>query len=723
MRNILASALFQYSTKFQTFKQTALDKIVERIFYATDKTSINLREIQDTFQRDIGYVLPIGIFDESIKRLIKSNRILQVKDKHDEYSLNDGIKTELASIQSSFDRLFQRIIDKLFNNAPENRANYHEPFWFAMSYIFSNIGKFSAKLIEGQLDKETYIKPVLEKCFQKIENKFKINHQFFEKRIKFFFEETKDPAFNNFKWSLAQNYFIANSLGINPNSEVFSEEIFKNSILYLDTNVLLSLVSKNNRYYSNALSFIKAARKIDLKFCISRITIEEYERWVNAEKTRILVTTKQIPSATRSKIGSCIYQDLIEQSPSVNKDELLNEVIGKYLEYKRIIEELIPKDKLEYVDDVWFEEIESKDEYDETIAIVKEKYNEIGIRAKGENAAIHDAKMLLWLKKQQIDSGSNCWFITADSSLPLIVLDGVEKSDSILLEVILQWLVPLTKENGTEEFQNTFSEILKNRLLPKDILYEVNDFVIFEELHMECSELPSQDVEECILYLRKSAPNLNPNDPKDREKLANRIAVYFADPGRKYKTELTERLKENQELKEQLGDVFALLEKIKDSDKAKEIIIEDLKFSHSQELDELQKKYTSQICDVENRLGSVADQLSKMKNDTYMQKVKDSYDSWQKRGKQAFGLMFLFILFGILELLPAWNWNYPARIILYFDKIGPIAKAKYDILVGLNIFLLTSIIISLFVFAYLRLWDSDKKRKKLVEIKEEFKEY
>jgi hypothetical protein len=52
---------------------------------------------------------------------------------------------------------------------------------------------------------------------------------------------------------------------------------------------------------------------------------------------------------------------------------------------------------------------------------------------------------------------------------------------------------------------------------------------------MTCKELPAEDVEGCIRYIKQNIPLLNPSDPTDREKFTRAIAVYFADPSRKYK--------------------------------------------------------------------------------------------------------------------------------------------------------------------------------------------
>jgi len=714
-RKMLTSALFQHSTKLQSFKQSALDRIVERILYFSENIGVETQDIQYIFKKELGYVLPISSFEKAIERL-QDNKRIEVADDEATYKLTDISKKEFENIQINSEKSFTRIINKLFHNAPENRELYIEPFWFSMSYIFSNIGEFSAKLVEGAIDKETVLKPILKDCISEIEINFRINYQYFIKRLEYFFEETKEPLYNEFRWILAQNYFITSSLGINPESKTFSKELFQDVTLYLDTNVILSLITKQDRYYYNACSFIEAANKLKIKICICEITFSELEGWVNAESERILLTGHQIPKKTKSKIGSCIYQRLQSKLPKNDvvtieeKQELLNQVVQEYMNYKDIVEKLIPNENLEYIDDKWFESIESEKVFEDTVIIVKEKFIEVRGRKKHVNASVHDAKILLWLKKQISENQKDYWLVTHDYSLPLIKLGDSEKSNSIILEAILQWLVPLTYNS---DFQEKFSYALKQRILPKEFLFEVNDFLIFEELHMDCSELPSEDVEDCIFFLKKNAPNLNPNKPADREKLASHIAKYFIDPGRKYKKELSEKEQENEKLIAQLGDVYQLIEKLKENANAKESELEQTRLSLTEEITQIKDEHKQEINEVLETLNGVSDELNSLKEENRQEKIDKKMEAWKRPAKFALALFIVLILFGILEFLPDWDWNYPAKLLTFFNSLAANEKGTFNICIGLNIFLLSGLIISLFIFFYNRLINKDKIEQKL----------
>jgi len=161
-------------------------------------------------------------------------------------------------------------------------------------------------------------------------------------------------------------------------------------------------------------------------------------------------------------------------------------------------------------------------------------------RYKSRGAAIRDALLLLWLQKLREENGDNIWLITTDTSLPTCPPPNASSGSlAITLDAILQWISTMVvPEDAVADFTSIFAEMLKYRLLPQDRIFDLEDFLIFHEMHLSCKELPAEDVENCIRYIRVNAPMLDPSDPADREKLAYEVSKFFADPGRKYKQEI-----------------------------------------------------------------------------------------------------------------------------------------------------------------------------------------
>lgn len=728
-RQILAAALFQHSSKVQPFKEESLDAIVERIVYFSSKSSLSISSIQNIFTDISGYTIPSNYFKSSCERLVNANKIRLSKENDDIYIIDAKRKREIEISENSIIQKQNKLIDKLFKNSPERKTLYLEPFWFAVSFIFSNIGDYSAKIVNGNIDKEQILFPVLDKSIEECKSKFKIDLKFFRQKLIEFFSDLNDPLYIETKCILAQNYFIAKSIGINPDSETFSKDVFENQIIYLDTNVLLAIVSKFNSKHSNAIAFIKALNKLKTKICITHATIIEYETWVQNEFDRIRKTSKQIPSSTKSKIGSPVYKDFYEiylLNLSENKDfdteNILNDLEKHYFNYKEILLNLMPNETIVYIDDAWFDSIVNEPRFGIFVKLVKEKYHEVGsLRNKGEGAAIHDAKVLLWLDKESNESGIKHLFVTTDTSMPLIRFEDNENTSNIVLESILQWLLPLTNGHNDSEVNKTISEIIKQRILPKEFIFEMKDFMIFDQLHMECQELPAEDVENCIIYLKKNASGLNPNIASDREKFASEIAKYFIDPTKKYKFELAEKEKEYKQLEVKLGDVYTILEDLQtqSSEKDKELAMS--KKQHEEEIIAIQSQYNDSISQVNETLNNVTTELDELRSEKRNEKISEKIKLWKRPAKIALILSILLILFGILEFLPDWGWNYPAKILSKINSFESTSMGKFQLYIGLNIFFLTGPLITLLVIIYNRLINKNNIEKNIDEIRSKIK--
>jgi ribosomal protein L44E len=72
---------------------------------------------------------------------------------------------------------------------------------------------------------------------------------------------------------------------------------------------------------------------------------------------------------------------------------------------------------------------------------------------------------------------------------------------------------------------------------------------------MSCKELPAEDVEGCISYMKLNVPFLNPSKAEDREKLAYEVTKFFADPGRKYNREISRLEAEKEGMKSEMEDI------------------------------------------------------------------------------------------------------------------------------------------------------------------------
>jgi hypothetical protein len=129
--------------------------------------------------------------------------------------------------------------------------------------------------------------------------------------------------------------------------------------------------------------------------------------------------------------------------------------------------------------------------------------------------------------------------------------------------LVLQWISPIVAQEGREvDFSETYGKMMRSRFLPQEKIFDLQDFLLFHQVGIDCKELPSEDVEKSIRYIKNELPTLDPSKPVDREKLGYELRKYFVSPDRKYKQQLEKLEKENETLKRQNASIIAYKQKI-----------------------------------------------------------------------------------------------------------------------------------------------------------------
>ena len=555
----------RFSPQIQPVKESAIDRIVEQILFAADtKEGLSLQEIQDIFSSETGgYAISHHDMEDSLKRLVREQRIIpQSTGKRILYRLSEKTNQELGEIQRRAEVCFSSVVNRLFKNAKEGPSVYNSPFLKFLCIIFSKLGEECVRVIKGDIKEDDFLSfPFVSSVLEEVEKGFNsIDHSLFRKAVTSFFQDS-DPEYDAIKWNMAQSYYIAKALGLDPSGVLLSTEVFGHAVFYLDTNIIIEALEPKDRYHKSFLAFNKACKQLGIILKVCQISLDELRNWLAYQRHLIEKVTEQIPPETASKMRSIFYEIYCEKKMSdeaVNIDELFTSFSSPMDDLKALFE-------VQLEDDIWFDEAKNKTETIKFAEDLRSKYSVMRGRPKGRGAALRDAILLLWLQKLRGENGGNIWLITTDTSLPGSVPPNTStESLAITLDALLQWISPIAvPESEKDGFTAIFAEMIKYRLLPQERIFNLEDFLIFHEMHMSCKELPAEDVEECIRYIKVNAPTLDPLNPADREKLAYEVSKFFADPGRKYKQEIARLETENIKIKqdfEELGRKFSKYE-------------------------------------------------------------------------------------------------------------------------------------------------------------------
>ena len=548
-RSALFSVRVCFSPETQPIRETAIEKIVEQNMLVVDsEKGISLKEIEETgalcFVDGAPAIVRADI-ESALERLTKNKRVVITEDTGEKrFRLSDGAIEELSRLQDSIENRFDRVIQRLFETTGQDPSDFKQAFLDCLCIVFSRLGATYVRLIKGEIASEEVLRsPSVISALQEVQKRYpELNVVAFSSGILEFFRQV-DPDYDVIKWNMAQNYYIAHALGVYGGIQLLSDQVFGNAVFYVDTNVVIHALEPKARHHGSFNVFSSACNKLQTELKVCQVTIDELRGVVTYHREMLPKVAQQIPNETAKKVPGIFFQ--LYHSQQASKDEVnLDEVFSSFDQPTVDLAELY---EVELVDDSWFDQAA-------TDAVTKRLCEEIRSdflakrnRRKSKPAALHDVLLIRWVQEQRSKGNNNVWILTLDTSLPgFLPEEGVSatKSLAITLDAVLQWISPIAiDERAEDKVAGIFSEAVKYQLLPQEVFFRIQDFLVLAEMEWSCKELPAEDVEKCIQYLKVFLPELDPLDPRDREKLAHEVHKFFADPSRKYKQEL-ERLEE-----------------------------------------------------------------------------------------------------------------------------------------------------------------------------------
>jgi hypothetical protein len=549
-RAILFSARVQFSPEMQPIQETAIDKLIEQSLFIGDRAEgLTIQQIES--QRTFSFVDGIPAISQrealqSLKRLESRDRIVaQLSHTGTRYRLSDRAMNDLRTVQHSAETRLSRIVGLLFRDAERDADEYTDAFLECLCNIFAHLGDYYVQVLQAKVSREDWLRaPRIGQAVQAVSAKYQCaKDTSFGRAIRQFFAED-DPDYNKVKWNLAQNYYLAKTLGLDAGSALLSNEVFGNARFYLDTNILFQAVEPRMRHNRSFRALIAACKRLGTTAHVCQISIDEMRNAVGHNRELIMKVADQIPENMSSHVRGGLYElyhDELQQHGTVDIDALFENFI-------RPMDVLTPQYNVELVDDEWF--VAAREQADvqafirKIMALAQQRQ-----RPKYKGSAQHDALMLRWIQKDREAGSRNTWLVTLDMLLPNVgTSNGKQESRplAITLDALLQWISPIAiQEAGEDEIAAIFAEAVKFQLLPQDGFFELRDFLVFTELQMSCKDLPTEDVEACLQYIRTNASHLNPADAKDLQILGREIQKFFADPSRKYKQDLARLEEEN----------------------------------------------------------------------------------------------------------------------------------------------------------------------------------
>jgi len=344
-----------------------------------------------------------------------------------------------------------------------------------------------------------------------------------------FFGDTTDHDIEAIKWYLVQSHYVTKLLGLGPERDDFSTDLFDDSTFYLDTNIIISAVDTLDSGHRAAESLMRTLKKMQANVVITARTIEELHKWAEDQIEKAFKVRDYIPEDLGSRLDSIIFR--IAHEHDFDRDRVTQEVHRQFLDPALRLRELYALD-VEVDNDAWLEQHQESAETTALARTLQDRKRSMGTRPKSPTPARHDALMLRYVDHLRKQQGGRYWFLTNDWTLPGMLVSGKDRfSAGILSDGILQWVGLSEADQASGSAARVgLAQLWRRRILPYASFLHVRDFEWLASVDLSCKDLPVEEVERFARMVRASAPELDPTSIQDQQRWLAEFSRHFADP-------------------------------------------------------------------------------------------------------------------------------------------------------------------------------------------------
>ncbi|HEV2298364.1 MAG TPA: hypothetical protein VGR72_07590 [Candidatus Acidoferrales bacterium] len=546
-RRLLFVSRLRFGIESKIPRQKAVDKIVENaLFLLGPEGSFTSRQIMEVF-RDIGKVSTLRIreIEDGLRRLTDDGRVREHRyTMPRKYSLSRSAIHEASASYDESARRFDRVIDKLFGDliVAVGKPVLASLFLEFVCEVFSALGAQWVSYLSGKPIGDLINRERVEEIVHARAAKLKLGaspRTEIQKRCVDFFSHL-DPDFDYLKFTLGQSFYIVNLLGV-EGGNLLSEEIFSGGKLYLDSSVVIPALLGESRHYLVFQELLKICKRLGITLLVARPTIDEV-RGVAAGQERLAANLyDKVPEGLAPQVFGDFFQtyhSLKEADPNTDPATL-------FAPFQRLAETLRSDLGLEVVDDARFDKFPELKDFEDVKGVLQAASVDVRMRAKFQNALIHDAKLYLFLRSECNSPADKIWLVTRDSSLPkawsLLQPHGLAVR-CFLLDGLLQSISPFVVDDGElKDLSQVFSQVMVAQLVPQGKIFDIEDFLLLQDLEIDCNELPEDELRQGLLSMKAHVLKGAAYRREDFEEAAYEIRKTFARRDRRVEKLAVER--------------------------------------------------------------------------------------------------------------------------------------------------------------------------------------
>lgn len=509
-RQLIYASLLRYAPETASLRDRILERMVIAALVGSSATSpFRIGRIQRAMVlAPDAPLIRSEVIQIALNHLMESGKVLQIelRQRHAFY-LTEAAAVEITAMVGSGQDLFRPVMDRMLANTehlvPRNTAEQICREFIAE--CFTRFGLQVAKTVAGQLTPDDLLKYAdVKAAFAAAADGKSLSHEAVDslKARCLEFLASKEPEDVRLKFHITQGYYFAQLIGFGDTKfELLTERAFNGTVLYLDTNVAILALLRNDRLAAQYDELLAVAGRLGIELRITRATVNEVRR----------VVADRVQQA--NKVFGALPTELIERSD--------DQFIAGFIDARSINPELSPEQFFEpfehvadvlkksgvvLVDLVEDELIKGRDFPAITKVLQEEALASRGFE-KSEDILRHDVAHLALVGDER-EENELTWFLTRDRSLPLAAAKLKGTSVHPLCYSLIGFLQSVSPFliAGQEEQQiaDIFAALLEEQLLPHEQLFNMKELVLLVEMHQDVIATPKENLISAVDYVKST---------------------------------------------------------------------------------------------------------------------------------------------------------------------------------------------------------------------------
>ena len=470
----------------------AIAQIIIKILYQSDLSSNGIYEKTISI---VKHKIEKTRIENVLNDLMHSGKVLNTSGI---FSLGISYRNQIKEFTNLRNSRFKKAIENHFANAPLEKnilENWFNDINIAFFREYNN--EWLEDFIGRSRSKRTYIEKFKKSIGKTVFNKYKIKTDIadwlFSRYLLFL--KSSDGESGLLMLDYANSLFAAKLLSANIFADISAKEMFQNTTVILDTNILLCLNLEKDEYNEVYKSLEEIFILLGIEPIFFHITQEEYYRVIEYKISQLKKVIGNFDEQVISSSDDVFLQTLLHRNCKTDDD--LDRFFDTLREIPVHIFQELPINKFDN------REISDYINNEVTTKKLQSKMNEIYMRIrkqpKREKSLDHDAGLLSGLSYVINENIFPAWILTRDGTVNTYSIEHVrigERPLAIKLDSLINMLC--INEGGIDvnstDFGTMFSRFIKNDIIPLTGTFQLEDLTRMSEIESSVSQLPQDDI-------------------------------------------------------------------------------------------------------------------------------------------------------------------------------------------------------------------------------------